>query len=142
MMDQRVSMITLGVADIERSRQFYEKLGWKPANASNKKIIFFQLGGVVLGLFSRRQLAADANLEDELKGFDGITLSCNVRQREEVNSVLDAAEKADATILKPACETSWGGYSGYFADPDGHSWEVAWNPYWTLSEDGSIQLPE
>lgn len=140
-MEQRINMVTLGVADLQRSRQFYEKLGWLPSNESNKNIVFFQAGGMVLGLFSRKQLAEEANQSDELTGFDGVTLSYNVRKREEVNSVLEEAEKADATVLKPASETTWGGYSGYFADPDGHSWEVAWNPYWSINEDGSIKLP-
>jgi uncharacterized protein len=140
--DQRVSMISLGVDNLKRSRQFYEEgLGWQPSKDSNENIVFFQIGGMVLGLYSRKSLAEDAKLENDGTGFGGIALAHNVRQKADVVSVLKEAESAGAKILKPAEEAFWGGYSGYFADPDGHPWEVAWNPFWTLNDDGSIKLP-
>ncbi len=140
-MEQRYSMVTLGVADLGRARRFYEAgLGWQPAQA-NDDIAFFQAGNVVLGLYGRAALAEDANLTNDGQGFGGITLAHNVRSREDVDATLAQAAAAGATILKAAEDTFWGGYSGYFADPDGHPWEVAWNPFWTLREDGSIELP-
>jgi catechol 2,3-dioxygenase-like lactoylglutathione lyase family enzyme len=139
-MEQRLSLVTLGVADLERARRFYEDgLGWRRGNA-HAEVVFFQIGGAVLGLVSRKELAADARLPDEGGGFGGITLAYNARSREEVDAVLAEAAGAGASILKPAEDAFWGGYSGYFADPDGHPWEVAWNPEWTILEDGSIRL--
>ena len=141
-MEQRISLITLGVTDLTRSRQFYEQgLGWQASSRSNERITFFQVGGMVLALYSRTALAEDAHLANDGIGFGGITLAYNVRRREEVDAVLAEAQTAGASLLKPAEETHWGGYSGYFADPDGYPWEVAWNPYWELHEDGSVQLP-
>ncbi len=141
-MDQRISMISLGVNNLQQSRQFYEKgLGWQPSSDSNESIVFFQLGGMVLGLYSRKSLAEDARLENNGTGFGGIALAYNVRQKEDVDLVLKEAKQAGAKILKPAEEAFWGGYSGYFADLDGHPWEVAWNPFWTIADDGSIKLP-
>ena len=132
--------MTLGVADLERSRRFYEDgLGWRRGN-DHHAVAFFQLGGVVLGLFSRAALAADAGVSAAGSGFGGIALAYNTRSREEVDAVLAEAEAAGATILKSAEDAFWGGYSGYFADPDGHLWEVAWNPDWTVAEDGSVRL--
>ena len=139
-MEQRLSLVTLGVADLERARRFYEDgLGWRRDNA-HAEVVFFQIGGAILGLFSRKELAADARLADEGSGFGGIALAYNARSREEVDAVLAEAAAAGATILKPAEDAFWGGYSGYFADPDGHPWEVAWNPDWTILEDGSVKL--
>ncbi|HSA80110.1 MAG TPA: VOC family protein [Geminicoccaceae bacterium] len=139
-MEQRLSLVTLGVADLERSRRFYEDgLGWRRGNA-HAEVVFFQLGGIILGLFARESLAADAGLPSAGSGFSGIALAYNARTRAEVDAVLAEAEAAGATILKPAEEAFWGGYSGYFADPDGHLWEVAWNPDWTIAEDGSVRL--
>ncbi|MCE3250761.1 MAG: putative Glyoxalase/bleomycin resistance protein/dioxygenase [Geminicoccaceae bacterium] len=139
-MEQRLSLVTLGVADLEQSRHFYEDgLGWRRGNA-HAEVVFFQLGGAVLALFARSALAADAGLPAAGSGFGGIALAYNARSREEVDAVLAEAKAAGATILKPAQDAFWGGYSGYFADPDGHPWEVAWNPDWTLAEDGSISL--
>ena len=132
--------MTLGVADLERSRRFYEDgLGWRRGNA-HAEVVFFQLGGAILGLFSRDALAADARLPAAGSGFGGITLAYNARTRAEVDAVLAEAQAAGARILKPAEDAFWGGYSGYFADPDGHPWEVAWNPEWTIAEDGSVSL--
>ncbi len=139
-MEQRLSLVTLGVADLERSRRFYEGgLGWRRGNA-HAEVVFFQIGGAVLALFGRAALAADARLPAAGSGFGGITLAYNTRTRAEVDRVLAEAEAAGGTILKPAQDAFWGGYSGYFADPDGHPWEVAWNPDWTLLDDGSVRL--
>jgi len=141
-MEQRISVITLGVADLERSRQFYEHgLGWQASSRSNEQITFFQVGGMVLALYPRVALAQDAHLANDGTGFGGMTLAYNVRRREEVDAVLAEVQEAGARLLKPAEEVHWGGYSGYFADPDNYPWEVAWNPYWELREDGSVQLP-
>jgi catechol 2,3-dioxygenase-like lactoylglutathione lyase family enzyme len=146
-MEQRLSLVTLGVADIAASRRFYEDgLGWKASGAGNAEVAFFQLGGVALALFGRTALAEDAGLPDEQKGtgkapFSGIALAYNARSKDEVDAVLALAAKAGATIPKPARDVFWGGYSGYFADPDGHLWEVAWNPDWEIAEDGSVRLP-
>jgi catechol 2,3-dioxygenase-like lactoylglutathione lyase family enzyme len=139
-MEQRLSLVTLGVADLERSRRFYEDgLGWRRGNA-HAEVVFFQIGCAILGLFSREALAADARLPSAASGFGGITLAYNARSRAEVDAVLAEAKAADAKILKPAEDTFWGGYAGYFADPDGHPWEVAWNPDWTIAADGSVRL--
>jgi uncharacterized protein len=139
-MEQRLSLVTLGVTDVGRARRFYEDgLGWRRGN-DHPDVVFFQLGGMVLALWGREALAEDARLPGAGSGFGGIALAYNTRSREEVDEVLKEAEAAGATILKPAEDTFWGGYSGYFADPDGHLWEVAWNPGWTLAADGSISL--
>jgi len=139
-MEQRLSLVTLGVADLERSRRFYEDgLGWRRGNA-HAEVVFFQLGGAILGLFSRKELAADARLPGEGSGFGGMTLGYNARTRAEVDAVLAEAKAAGAKILKPAEDTFWGGYAGYFADPDGHLWEVAYNPYFKLGSDGRVEL--
>jgi catechol 2,3-dioxygenase-like lactoylglutathione lyase family enzyme len=139
----RISLITLGVRDLARARQFYENgLGWKPSSAGNDDVVFFQLaGGVVLGLFSRTSLAEDAHLADTGSGFGGITIAQNQASRVEVDRVIAVAVAAGGTLLKAAEDVSWGGYSGYFADPDGHPWEIAWNPFFPLSGDGGIMLP-
>jgi uncharacterized protein len=141
-MEQRVSIITLGVADLKRSSEFYECLGWRRSRAKAEGVVFFQAGGVALALFPRHELAKDANVTPHGAGFKGISLAYNTRNRAEVDSVLEAAEAAGATLLKPAQEAFWGGYSGYFSDPDGFLWEVAWNPSFPMSEDGSIRIPE
>jgi uncharacterized glyoxalase superfamily protein PhnB len=142
-MERRLTLVTLGVADVARNRRFYEQLGWKASSASSESIVFFQLGGgIALALYGRAALAQDACLPGDGSGFGGVTLAHNVRTREEVDAVLDRARKAGARILKPAEDAFWGGYSGYFADPDGHPWEVAWNPHFPLRDDGGLQLPE
>jgi hypothetical protein len=139
-MEQRVSLVTLGVADIERSRQFYEDgLGWKRGN-TEEGVVFFQLPGSILALWSRASLAEDAGLSATGSGFSGIALAYNARSREDVDAVLAEAEAAGARILKRAAETVWGGYSGYFADPDDHIWEVAHNPFWSVDEAGRVAL--
>jgi uncharacterized protein len=139
-MEQRLSVVTLGVADLDRSLRFYEALGWRRANA-NPSVVFFQIPGAVLALFARDELAKDAQVPSEGSGFGGIALSYNARTREEVDAVLAQAEAAGARILKRAQEVFWGGYSGYFADPDGHPWEIAWNPEWPLDAEGRVTLP-
>lgn len=141
-MEQRISLITLGVSDLQRSRRFYEEgLGWKVSSSSNEHIVFFQVGSLALALYSRTALAEDAHLDNDGDGFGGITLAYNVRKREDVDGVLAEVQAIGARLLKPAEKAHWGGYSGYFADPDGYPWEVAWNPFWELSEDGSVNLP-
>ena len=141
-MEQRVSLITLGVADLERSREFYERLGWRRSMTKAEGVMFFQTGGMALALYPRRELAKDANVAPDGYGFSGIALAYNSRTREEVDLVLAQAEAAGAKLLKPAQEAFWGGYSGYFADPDGFLWEVAWNPSFRIAEDGSVRIPD
>jgi uncharacterized protein len=141
-MDARISIVTLGVADLERSRRFYrDGLGWPLSSASNPGIAFFRTAGVVLALYPRELLAADANLPAGGAGFAGITLAQNVASKDLVDAALAHAVSAGGALLKPAETAVWGGYSGYFADPDGYAWEVAWNPYFPLAEDGSLRLP-
>jgi len=140
-MEQRVSIVTLGVADLTRSREFYERLGWRRSMANAEGIVFFQTGGMALALYPRHELAKDANVAADGHGFSGVSLAYNARNREEVDSVLAEAKSVGARILKPAQEAFWGGYSGYFSDPDGFLWEVAWNPSFPISEDGAIQIP-
>jgi catechol 2,3-dioxygenase-like lactoylglutathione lyase family enzyme len=141
-MEQRVSIITLGVADLKRSGEFYERMGWHRVARKVEGIIFFQAGGMALALYPRHELAKDANVSPEGHGFIGISLAYNVRSRTEVDAVLREAASAGARILKPAQEAFWGGYSGYFSDPDGFLWEVAWNPFFPIAEDGSIRISE
>lgn len=139
-MEQRLSLVTLGVTDLDRSRTFYEVgLGWK-RSTNDEGIVFYQVNGSVLALFPRSELAADARVPEEGDGFRGFTLAYCARSREEVDAVLVDAERAGARILRPAADTFWGGYSGYFADPDGFAWEVAWNPAWTLTPEGDVLL--
>jgi uncharacterized protein len=140
--EQRVSMITLGVADLKRSREFYERLGWRRSMAKAEGIVFFQAGGMAVALFPRDELAKDANVAPDGSGFQGISLAYNTRNRAEVDSILKDAEAAGARLLKAAREAVWGGYSGYFSDPDGFLWEVAWNPSFQMAADGSIRIPE
>ncbi len=139
-MEQRVSMVTLGVADLDRSRKFYESLGWRQSLPGTEGIVFFQAGGIALALFSRANLAKDARISDDGQGFSGVSLAYNARSREEVDSVLAEAKAAGAKLLKPAQNAFWGGYSGYFTDPDGFLWEIAWHPAFPIAEDGSIRL--
>jgi len=141
-MEQRLSLITIGVSDLDRSRGFYERLGWRASSASSDAIAFYQLAGIALALYPRDELAKDARLPAEGYGFGGIALAFNTRTRAEVDAVLSEAQAAGARILKPAEEAFWGGYSGYFADPDGYPWEVAWNPGFAVADDGSLHLPE
>lgn len=142
-MEPRVSLITLGVRDLARARRFYvEGLGWPVSSASNDDIVFLRTGGAVVALWTREQLAEDANVPAEGSGFGGIALAHNVATRAEVDAVLATVVGAGGTITKPAEEAFWGGYTAYFADPDGVPWEVAWNPHFPLGPDGAVQLPE
>jgi catechol 2,3-dioxygenase-like lactoylglutathione lyase family enzyme len=138
-MEQRLSLITLGVADLPRARAFYEALGWTSGAQPEDDIVFFQAGGMIVALWGRGQLAEDSVVGDN-GGWGGITLAHIVRSPAEVDAVLAEAEAAGATIARSGAETFWGGYSGVFIDPDGHPWEVAHNPHWTLHDDGSISL--
>ncbi len=140
-MEPRISLVTLGVADIARARRFYEALGLTAAGPSSEHVVFFQMGGMALSLYPREALAEDARLSPAGTGFSGVTLGHNLGSREEVDAALAGAAAAGGTILKAAEDAFWGGYSGYFADPDGHVWEVAWNPHFALLDDGTILLP-
>jgi hypothetical protein len=143
-MDQRVSLVTLGVADLARAKAFYEQLGWRGHEV--EETVFFQAGAMALGLWARSKLAADSGLDDSAgssrDGFGGITLAQNLRSRDEVDALMAAAEAAGATITRRAADTFYGGYAGCFADPDGHVWEIAWNPGFALGPDGELQLPD
>lgn len=139
-MDQRISIVTLGVKDLGTSKRFYsDGLGWKPA-FENTEIIFFQAGRMVFALFLRDKLAEDFHANPATFGRAAMSLAYNVRTKGEVDPLIERAAAAGATILKPAQEASWGGYSGYFADPDGFAWEVAWNPAWRLGPDGGVEF--
>ena len=154
-MEQRVSLVTLGVGDLARARRFYEQLGWSTAAERDADVVFFQAGGLIVGLWSRAMLAADIGLGDlanvvhtypadsgvgDSGGWGGITLAYNADSKDSVDGVLREATAAGATLTRPASETFWGGYSGVFSDLDGHPWEVAYNPFWTLHPDGSVTL--
>lgn len=141
-MEQRLTLVTLGVADLGRSRDFYERLGWRRAARAAEGVAFFRAGSVVLSLYPREALAEDAGLPVAGSGFGGIALAHNARSRAEVDAVLAEALAAGARLLKPARDVFWGGYAGFFADPDGHPWEVAWNPHFPLGEDGGLTLPD
>jgi uncharacterized protein len=139
-MEQRISLITLGVKNLAAARRFYaEGLGWQPAQ-ENDEIVFFQTGGMVFALFLRDKLAEDFQAAPNSFGKPAFALAYNVREKSEVDPLLKRAANAGGTILKPAREASWGGYSGYFADPEGFPWEIAWNPGWRLNPDGSVSL--
>ncbi|MEU5941866.1 VOC family protein [Micromonospora sp. NPDC047548] len=137
-MQQRISLITLGVADLPLARAFYERLGWRGQEV--EETVFFQAGGLALVLWGRAKLAADAGVPDT--GPGGVTLAQNVRSRAEVDDVLATAAQAGARITRPAAQTFYGGYAGCFTDPDGHVWEIAWNPGFPLAEDGTLTVPD
>ena len=141
MTPQRVTLITLGVQDMDRAKAFYAALGWCPAEET-PSIVFYQLHGQVLGLFGYKDLAKDQGRPDAQLGTGAMTLAQNFGTEAEVDVAFDLAVAAGATILKRPEKVFWGGYSGYFADPDGHVWEVAMNPFWPLADDGSLTLPE
>ena len=141
-MEQRLSLITLGVADVARAQAFYEALGWKMDGGVNNEsdhVAFFQAGGMIVALWGRDKLAADSGVEDG-GGWGGVTLAYNVRSPEEVDAVIEEARAAGARIVRDGAATFWGGYSGVFVDPDGHPWEVAHNPHWTVHDDGRTTL--
>ena len=138
-MDQRLSLITLGVRDLARARAFYEALGWHTNAGPDDDIVFFQAGGMIVALWARDRLAEDSGVEDG-GGWGGVTLAYTTRSPDEVDAVIEEARAAGAAIPREPGATFWGGYSGMFVDPDGHPWEVAHNPHWTIEPDGSTRL--
>ncbi|MFD1881709.1 VOC family protein [Paracoccus pacificus] len=138
---QRVTLVTLGVADMMRARRFYEGWGWTPHQPEQEGVLFFQMNGAVLALFGISDLAADQGRADAQLGTGAMTLAQNCADDAETDAVFDAAIAAGATPLKRPEKVFWGGYSGYFSDPDGHVWEIATNPFWPLDSDGSLTLP-
>lgn len=140
-MEPRISLITLGVHDLKRATAFYEALGWRRAPASQESVTFIQLGNIVLGLFSRAELARDAHVDDTAPGFSGVSLAYNARSEEEVDRVVDLAVAKGARLVKRPEKVFWGGYSGYFADTEGHLWEVAHNPFFPMDDKGNLRLP-
>lgn len=142
-MEQRLTLVTLGVADLNRSVAFYEGLGWARSMREAEGVAFFQLGGIGLSLFPLADLAADAGLpEERLTRFRGIALAHNVRRREEVDSAAASFIRLGGSMVKPAEDKIWGGYGAYAADPDGHLWEIAWNPDFVLDETGNVKMPQ
>jgi len=141
-MEQRISLLTLGVRDLDRSIAFYTKLGWRRSVRNAAGVAFFQMGCTAFALYPRDDMAADAQISPEGGGFGGVTLAQNVRTRDEVGIVIEEALAAGATLLRAPFEISWGGYLGYFADPDGFVWEICWNPGLEILEDGGINLPD
>lgn len=140
-MEQRVSLITLGVSDLARAKGFYEALGWRGQQVDDA--VFFQAGGMAVVLWPHASLAEDAGIADGgREGFRGMALAYNARSVVEVDEVVATAARAGATITRPPAETSWGGYAGYVTDPDGHAWEIAHNPHFPMAEDGSITVPD
>jgi len=137
--DQRVSLITLGVSDLPRARAFYEALSWETGATPADDVVFFQTGCMIVALWGREQLAEDSAVPDS-GGWGGITLAYNCRSPEEVDAVIEEARTAGAEIGREPAPTFWGGYSAVFLDPDGHPWEVAHNPHWTIADDGSVEL--
>lgn len=138
-MEQRVSLVTLGVSDLARARAFYEALGWTTGAAPADDVVFFQAGGMIVALWDRALLAGDSGVDDG-GGWGGVTLAYNVRSPAEADAVIEEARAAGARIAREPGPTFWGGYTGVFVDPDGHPWEVGHNPHWTLADDGSIRL--
>ena len=139
-MEQRVSLVTLGVGDLARARSFYEALGWTTRADPGDDVAFFQAGGMVVALWDRAKLAEDSGVEDG-GGWGGVTMAYNVRSPAEVDAVVEEARAAGAPVVREPAETSWGGYSAAFTDLDGHPWEVAHNPHWDIADDGSVRLP-
>lgn len=140
-MEQRMSLITLGVQDLGRARRFYEAMGWKCGASPDDDVVFFQAGGMVVALWDRARLAEDSGVTDG-GGWGGVTPAYNTRSDAEVDSVIEEARAAGATIVREPAATFWGGYSGVFVDPEGHPWEVAHNSFWTIDEQGGVHLPE
>lgn len=141
-MQLRLSLVTLGVSDVDRARRFYEAMGLSASRASQADVAFFQLGNVVLALFSRAALAADAGVANSEPGFSGVALAWNVAGEKDVDDALAQAAACGGRIAKPGQKVFWGGYSGYFVDPDGHLWEVAYNPFFPLDAEGRVSLPD
>jgi catechol 2,3-dioxygenase-like lactoylglutathione lyase family enzyme len=141
-MEQRLSLITLGVPDLAVATAFYEALGWRRGMRAAEGVSFFQAGGMILSLYGWEDLARDSGLAAEGQGFRGFSLAYNARTREEVDAVLAEAAAAGARVTRPAREAEWGGYSGSFTDPAGHLWEVAWNPGFPIGPNGAVTLPD
>jgi catechol 2,3-dioxygenase-like lactoylglutathione lyase family enzyme len=139
-MEQRITLITLGVADVARARRFYEALGWKASDTSTEGIVYFNAGGPALVLFGRPALARNAGVEDGGGSFSGITLTYHVRRQEEIYRIMGKVKAAGGTVLKAAEKVPWGGYAAWFADPDGHPWEITWSPTVQLDTDGHVRL--
>ena len=138
-MRQRVTLITLGVGDLDRARRFYEAIGWRTNAAPGDDVAFFQAGDMVVALWDRERLAEDSCVDDA-PGWGGVTLALNLASPEEVDRVTEEARAAGARIGREPAETFWGGYSAVFIDPEGHPWEIAHNPRWTVTEDGGVRL--
>ncbi|TNE40439.1 MAG: VOC family protein [Alphaproteobacteria bacterium] len=141
-MDQRISLITLGVRDLEKSTAFFEALGWKRSVKEAAGVAFFQCGSIAFGLFPREELAKDAGISEQGSGFSGITLAYNARRKADVDAIFKEVTALGAEIVKAPEDVFWGGYSGYFRDLDGHLWEVAWNPGFEIDAGGAIHLPD
>ena len=141
-MEQRISLVTPGVADVAKARAFYERLGWTASSASMDEVVFFDMGGMIFGLYAQSELSKDSGLTDQTPSPGGITLAYNTRSHEEVDHLMGVVEDAGATVLKQPVEMPWGGYVGYFADPDGHPWEISWVPQFPVLEDGRIEIPK
>ena len=139
-MEQRISIVTLGVDDLARARAFYERMGWRGQEV--EETVFFQAGPLALVLWGRDKLAADSGVPDDGSGFDRVTLAQNVRSAAEVDAVVAAAAEAGASVTRQPATTFYGGYAGVFLDPDGHAWEIAFNPGFTITDDGALVLPE
>lgn len=138
-MDQRITLITLGVKNLQRSKDFYQNIfGWQPLDSSNESIVFFQLNGLQLALFPQESLADDAGVEADGKGFRGFSLAYNVHSEQEVDALVSALEAKGVRVLKQPEKVFWGGYSGYIADPDENLWEIAYNPFMAMDEQGNV----
>ena len=141
-MEQRISLVTLGVRDMTRARAFYEAMGWQRSGPDAAEVTFYQCGGIVVGLYGFGDLESDADADPATSGGTAVSIAHNARTRDGVDAVLAEAGAAGAPFVRPAAETPWGGYVGYFRDPDGHLWEVAWNPHFPIADDGAIRLPD
>ena len=140
-MEQRLSLMTLAVADMARARAFYETgLGWKPVFTTDD-VAFYQMNGLIFGLYLRSEMAKDGHFRDDGATYSGMAMAYNARSEAEVDDIFATVQKAGAHIQKPPQKVNWGGYSGYFLDPDGHPWEVAYNPFWTITKDGHMIIP-
>lgn len=142
MTPQRVTLITLGVADLDRSKMFYATLGWTPTSEMPGSVVFYQMNGLALGLFGLEPLAKDQGRSEAKLGTGAMTLAQNFETEADVDATYALALTAGATALKAPEKVFWGGYSGYYADPDGHVWELAMNPFWELNADGSLTIPD
>lgn len=141
MTPQRVTLITLGVADLDRAKSFYAALGWTPTSENPGSVVFYQMNGLALGLFGRAPLAKDQGRPEAKLGTGAMTLAQNFATEDDVDAAYALAVKSGATVLKAPEKVFWGGYSGYYADPDGHVWELAMNPFWALDDDGNLTIP-